>query len=120
LIDTAFLRFATNNARMRNSGWASFANVILEVLGIECGVGSNLEERDDHSISDRSCFAGGFCDRRRRRSGLHAAGSAADYVVTEIGIGDLDAYQKEYLPLAQASKGVWRPPRRRGAKYRCL
>jgi uncharacterized protein (DUF1330 family) len=35
--------------------------------------------------------------------GLHAAGSAPAYVVTEIGISDLDAYQKEYLPLAQAS-----------------
>ena len=29
--------------------------------------------------------------------GLHAAGSAPAYVVTEIGISDLDAYQKEYL-----------------------
>jgi uncharacterized protein (DUF1330 family) len=35
--------------------------------------------------------------------GLHAAGTAPVYVVTEIGISDLDAYQKEYLPLAQAS-----------------
>jgi uncharacterized protein (DUF1330 family) len=35
--------------------------------------------------------------------GLHAAGRAPVYVVTEIGISDLDAYQKEYLPLAQAS-----------------
>jgi uncharacterized protein (DUF1330 family) len=35
--------------------------------------------------------------------GLHAAGSAPAYVVTEIGISDLDGYQKEYVPLAQAS-----------------
>ena len=35
--------------------------------------------------------------------GLHAAGGPPVYVVTEIGIRDLDAYQKEYLPLAQAS-----------------
>ncbi len=35
--------------------------------------------------------------------GLHAAGSAPAYVVTEIGISDLDAYQKEYVPLAEAS-----------------
>jgi uncharacterized protein (DUF1330 family) len=35
--------------------------------------------------------------------GLHAADRAPAYVVTEIGIGDLDAYQKEYVPLAQAS-----------------
>ncbi len=35
--------------------------------------------------------------------GLHAAGSAPAYVVTEISISDLDAYQKEYVPLAQAS-----------------
>ena len=35
--------------------------------------------------------------------GLHAAGRAPAYVVTEIGISDLDAYQKEYLPLVQAS-----------------
>lgn len=35
--------------------------------------------------------------------GLHAAARAPAYVVTEIGISDLDAYQKEYLPLAQAS-----------------
>jgi uncharacterized protein (DUF1330 family) len=35
--------------------------------------------------------------------GLHAAGRPPAYVVTEIGISDLDAYQKEYVPLAQAS-----------------
>ena len=35
--------------------------------------------------------------------GLHAAGGPPVYVVTEIGVSDLDAYQKEYLPLAQAS-----------------
>ena len=35
--------------------------------------------------------------------GLHAAGSAPAYVVTEVGISDLDAYQKEYVPLVQAS-----------------
>ncbi len=35
--------------------------------------------------------------------GLHAAGRPPAYVVTEIGISDLDAYQKEYLPLTQAS-----------------
>jgi uncharacterized protein (DUF1330 family) len=35
--------------------------------------------------------------------GLHAAGRASAYVVTEVGISDLGAYQKEYLPLAQAS-----------------
>ena len=35
--------------------------------------------------------------------GLRAAGSAPAYVVTEVGISDLDAYQKDYVPLAQAS-----------------
>jgi uncharacterized protein (DUF1330 family) len=37
--------------------------------------------------------------------GLHAAGSAPVYVVSEIGVSDsdLDAYQKDYVPLAQAS-----------------
>jgi uncharacterized protein (DUF1330 family) len=35
--------------------------------------------------------------------GLHAAAKPPAYVVTEVGISDLDAYQKEYLPLAQAS-----------------
>jgi uncharacterized protein (DUF1330 family) len=35
--------------------------------------------------------------------GLHAAGGLPAYVVTEVGISDLDAYQKDYLPLAQAS-----------------
>ena len=35
--------------------------------------------------------------------GLHAAGGAPAYLVTEVGISDLDAYQKEYVPLAQAS-----------------
>jgi uncharacterized protein (DUF1330 family) len=34
---------------------------------------------------------------------LHAAAKPPAYVVTEIGISDLDAYQKEYVPLAQAS-----------------
>jgi uncharacterized protein (DUF1330 family) len=35
--------------------------------------------------------------------GLHAAARTPAYVVTEIGISDLEAYQKEYIPLAQAS-----------------
>jgi hypothetical protein len=35
--------------------------------------------------------------------GLHAATKPPAYVVTEIDISDLDAYQKEYVPLAQAS-----------------
>jgi uncharacterized protein (DUF1330 family) len=34
---------------------------------------------------------------------LQAAASAPAYVVTEVDISDLDAYQKEYVPLAQAS-----------------
>ena len=34
---------------------------------------------------------------------LNAAARSPDYVVTEVGISDLGAYQKEYLPLAQAS-----------------
>jgi uncharacterized protein (DUF1330 family) len=35
--------------------------------------------------------------------GLRAAGRAPAYVVTEIAVSDLDAYQKEYVPLTQAS-----------------
>ena len=35
--------------------------------------------------------------------GLHAAGGPPVYVVTEVGISDLDAYQKDYVPLAQAA-----------------
>ena len=35
--------------------------------------------------------------------GLHAEGGTPAYVVTEVGVSDLDAYQKEYVPLAQAS-----------------
>ena len=46
---------------------------------------------------------GGFAIGAIAVQGLHAAGSAPAYVVTEIGISDLDAYQKEYVPLAQAS-----------------
>jgi uncharacterized protein (DUF1330 family) len=34
---------------------------------------------------------------------LHAAANSPAYVVTEIDITDLDAYQKDYVPLAQAS-----------------
>ncbi len=34
---------------------------------------------------------------------LHAAAGPPAYVITEVGVSDLDAYQKEYLPLAQAS-----------------
>jgi uncharacterized protein (DUF1330 family) len=45
----------------------------------------------------------GFAIGAAAVQGLHAAGSAPAYVVTEIDISDLDAYQKEYLPLAQAS-----------------
>jgi uncharacterized protein (DUF1330 family) len=35
--------------------------------------------------------------------GLRAAAGPPAYVITEVGVSDLDAYQKEYLPLAQAS-----------------
>ena len=35
--------------------------------------------------------------------GLHAQTKAPVYVVTETDISDLDAYQKEYVPLAQAT-----------------
>ena len=35
--------------------------------------------------------------------GLRAQTKPPAYVVTEIGITNLDAYQKEYVPLAQAS-----------------
>jgi hypothetical protein len=38
----------------------------------------------------------GFAIGAAAVQGLHAAGSAPAYVVTEIGISDLDAYQKEY------------------------
>jgi uncharacterized protein (DUF1330 family) len=34
---------------------------------------------------------------------LHAAAGPPAYLVSEIGISDLDGYQKEYLPLVQAS-----------------
>ena len=34
---------------------------------------------------------------------LHAAANPPAFVVTEIDIADLDAYQKDYVPLAQAS-----------------
>ena len=33
--------------------------------------------------------------------GLHAAARVPTYVVTEVAISDSDAYQKEYVPLAQ-------------------
>lgn len=35
--------------------------------------------------------------------GIHAAGGPPAYLVTEIGVSDLDAYQKEYVPVVQAS-----------------
>jgi uncharacterized protein (DUF1330 family) len=35
--------------------------------------------------------------------GLHAAAKPPAYVIAEIDISDLGAYQKEYVPLAQAS-----------------
>jgi uncharacterized protein (DUF1330 family) len=35
--------------------------------------------------------------------GLHAAAGPPAYVITEVGVSDLEAYQKEYVPLAQAS-----------------
>ena len=45
----------------------------------------------------------GFAIGAAAVQGLHAAGGAPAYLVTEVGISDLDAYQKEYVPLAQAS-----------------
>ncbi len=35
--------------------------------------------------------------------GLHAAANPPAYVVAEIDISDLDAFQKDFVPLAQAS-----------------
>ena len=35
--------------------------------------------------------------------GLHAQATPSAYTVSEIGITDLDAYKKEYVPLVQAS-----------------
>jgi uncharacterized protein (DUF1330 family) len=61
-------------------------------------IGSNLGGCDEISICDSSRFTGGFAIGCAVQ-GLHAAGRA----VTEVGISKLDAYQKEYLPLAQAS-----------------
>ena len=45
----------------------------------------------------------GFAIGAAAVQGLHAAGGAPAYLVTEVGISDLDAYQKEYVPLAQGS-----------------
>ena len=43
--------------------------------------------------------------------GLHAQSKAPVYVVTETDITDLDAYQKEYLPVVHANdQGVRRAP----------
>jgi uncharacterized protein (DUF1330 family) len=55
-----------------------------------------------HTSSVLSLLAG-FATGAVAIQGLHAASNAPTYVVTEVGISDLDAYQKEYLPLAQAS-----------------
>ena len=35
--------------------------------------------------------------------GLHAAATPPAFVITEVDITDLDAYQRDYVPLAQAS-----------------
>ena len=48
-------------------------------------------------------LVGGFAIGSVAVQGLHAAAKPSAYVVTEVGISDLDAYQKEYVPLAQAS-----------------
>lgn len=45
----------------------------------------------------------GFAIGAAAVQGLHAAGGAPAYVVTEVSISDLEAYQKEYLPLTQAA-----------------
>ncbi|HWY83904.1 MAG TPA: DUF1330 domain-containing protein [Roseiarcus sp.] len=45
----------------------------------------------------------GFAIGAAAVQGLHAAGSAPAYVVTEVGVSDLDGYQKQYVPLVQAS-----------------
>ncbi|HEY1888266.1 MAG TPA: DUF1330 domain-containing protein [Roseiarcus sp.] len=34
---------------------------------------------------------------------LRAAGGPPVYIVTEVGVSDLDGYQKDYLPIVQAS-----------------
>jgi uncharacterized protein (DUF1330 family) len=45
----------------------------------------------------------GFAIGAAAVQGLHAAGGPPVYVVTEVGISDLDGYQKNYLPIVQAS-----------------
>ena len=74
----------------------------VRVYGVKL-IGPTWEESDERSICDSSRLAGGFYDWRRRRSGSSRSGRAPAYVVTEVGISDLDAYQREYVPLAQAS-----------------
>jgi hypothetical protein len=82
----------------------STRDVVQEALAVRCRIGSNLGRK---AMKIRSAAAlalmGGFAIGAIAVQGLHAAGSAPAYVVTEIGISDLDAYQKEYVPLAQAS-----------------
>ena len=63
----------------------------------------NPENRHENAICGGACFAGGLRNRRRRRSRPPCRGKPPAYVVTEIDITDLDAYQKQYAPLTQAS-----------------
>ena len=49
--------------------------------------------------------------------GLRAQTKPPAYVVTETEITNLDAYQKEYVPLAGFNQGRWWSSPRRRAKY---
>jgi len=60
-------------------------------------------ERNDNSISDSSRFAGRRWGWRRRGSGPSRGGRAVRYLLTEVGVSDLDAHQREYVPVVQAS-----------------
>ena len=48
-------------------------------------------------------FPGGWGRWCGRNPGIHAAATAPVYVVSEIDVSDLSAYQKEYVPVVQAS-----------------
>jgi uncharacterized protein (DUF1330 family) len=75
----------------------------LLVVFYEGGLAPNREDAMKTLSHTTLVVLAGFAIGAGAVQALHAAGNAPVYVITEVGISDLEAYQKEYLPLAQAA-----------------
>jgi uncharacterized protein (DUF1330 family) len=85
-----------NIRRIHYIGWARGPSIARIAL--------NHHRGESHENSVRSLVGNARWGRSwRPRQGLHAQAKPPVYTVTEIDVTNIDAYTKEYAPLAQAS-----------------